>query len=205
MDIIEVKELKLIGITYNQIESGVYAVILEEVDGKRRLPIVVGYPEAQSIECKLQEIKTPRPLSHDVMMEIIKGLGATLTDIYIHRLDNGAFAANLDMIDANGNNITIDSRSSDAIALAIRMNVPIFTSEKLLQEAGFLPEEKPAKKRNVASKNTFFNSAREIAKEKKYNKYTTEYLEKQLEQLVKEEKYEEAAKIKAELEKRKGS
>ena len=204
MSIIEVKELKLIGITYNQIESGVYALILEEVEGKRRLPIVVGYPEAQSIECKLQEVKTPRPLSHDVMVDIIRRLGATLTDIYIYRLENGVYAANLDLVDSNGNRLAIDSRSSDAIAVAIRMGVPIFTSVELLNEAGFLPEEKPAKKKPApAARTSFFNSSKEISKGKKYDKFTVEELEKQLSKLVSEEKYEEAALIKAELEKRK--
>lgn len=203
MGMIIVKELKLIGITYNQIESGVYALILEEVEGKRRMPIVIGYPEAQSIECRLQDVKTPRPLSHDVMADIIRQLGATLTDIYIYRLDNGVFAANLDLVDASGQHISIDSRSSDAIAVAIRMGVPIFTSEELLNEVGFLPETKSDNKAQKKNKDSFFNSSKEIAKGKKYSKYTSEYLESQLARLVSEEKYEEAAKIKSELERRK--
>ena len=203
MGMIEVKELKLIGITYNQIESGVYALILEEVEGKRRLPIVVGYPEAQSIECKLQEVKTPRPLTHDVMVRLINQLGATLTDVYIYRMDNGVFAANLDLVDVAGKQITIDSRSSDAIAVAIRMGVPIFASVQLLDEAGFLPDTKNAKKEKTKGKSPFINTVKEVAKKGKYEKLTTEYLESQLTKLVSEEKYEEAAKIKAELERRK--
>ena len=205
MGMIEVKELKLIGITYNQIESGVYALILEEVEGKRRLPIVVGYPEAQSIECKLMEVKTPRPLSHDVMVDIIKQLGATLTDIYIYRLDNGVYAANLDLVDKDGKHIQIDSRSSDAVAVAIRMGVPIFTSVELLNEAGFLPEAIPEKKKPADDKTSFFNTARELSKGRKYDKYSVEALEQELARLVSEEKYEEASIVKAQIERRKTS
>ncbi|MDE6812097.1 MAG: bifunctional nuclease family protein [Muribaculaceae bacterium] len=131
--------LRLIGITYNQIESGVYAVILEEVDGERRLPIVIGYAEAQAIECKLQEVKTPRPLTHDLMKSILDSFSLNLHAIEIYKLPNGVFAADLLIEDSNGNLRRIDSRSSDALALAIRYDAPIFTSSEVLDESGFRP------------------------------------------------------------------
>ena len=87
--------LELIGITYNQIESGVYAVILQEADGTRRIPIIIGYPEAQSIECKLQEVVTPRPLTHDLMANMLNEFGVTLLEVNINKLPNGVFAAEL--------------------------------------------------------------------------------------------------------------
>ena len=101
--------LELIGITYNQIESGVYAVILQEAGGTRRIPIIIGYPEAQSIECKLQEVVTPRPLTHDLMANILDEFGVTLLEVNISKLPNGVFAAELLMRDSKGMHV-IDSR-----------------------------------------------------------------------------------------------
>ncbi|MDE6559380.1 MAG: bifunctional nuclease family protein, partial [Muribaculaceae bacterium] len=119
--------LRLVGITYNQIESGVYAVILEEVDGERRLPIVIGYAEAQAIECKLQDVKTPRPLTHDLMKSILDSFALNLHAIEIYKLPTGVFAADLLIEDSSGNLRRIDSRSSDALALAIRYDSAIYT------------------------------------------------------------------------------
>lgn len=131
--------LRLIGITYNQIESGVYAVILEETEGGRRLPIVIGFAEAQAIECKLQEVKTPRPLTHDLMKSIMDTFGIALRAIEIYKLPNGVFAADLVIEDAEGNLKRVDSRSSDALALAIRYDAPIYTTSEVLAESAFAP------------------------------------------------------------------
>lgn len=131
--------LKLIGITYNQIESGVYAVILEEVNGERRIPIVIGYAEAQAIECKLQEVKPPRPLTHDLMKSILDKFTLTLQAVEIYKLPNGVFAADLLVEGPDGELRRIDSRSSDALALAIRTDAPIYTSTEVLEESGFMP------------------------------------------------------------------
>ena len=135
--------LKLIGITYNQIESGVYAVILQQAGGTRRIPIIIGYSEAQAIECKLQEVRTPRPLTHDLMASILSEFGITLREIVIYRLDSGVFAAELVLSDGSRTHI-VDSRSSDAIALAIRVGAPIYTTPKVLSEAGFEPDDSKA-------------------------------------------------------------
>lgn len=132
--------LELVGITYNQIESGVYAVILRQADGTRRIPIIIGYPEAQAIECKLQEVVTPRPLTHDMIMNFMNEFGIRLKEIEIRRLPSGVFAADLIFTDGTQTH-TVDSRSSDAIALAIRADAPIYTSAEVLDEAGFDPEE----------------------------------------------------------------
>lgn len=192
-------ELKLVGITYNQIESGVYALILEDTSSNRRLAIVIGYPEAQSIECHLQNIRTPRPLSHDVMASLINRLNAHLQFIFIHKLPGGPYAANLHIIDEIGREIIVDSRSSDAVALAIRMNAPIYTSTELMETEGFKPEErkkvKPVEKNNLASgqlKNV------DLTLKKMSSKKLKDYIA----ECVKSEKYEEAAKAKKELESR---
>lgn len=131
--------LELIGITYNQIESGVYALVLQEKGGKRRIPIIIGYPEAQAIECKLQEVVTPRPLTHDLMVSIMATFGISLKEVEIYRMTNGVFAADMHLADEKSTHI-VDARSSDAISLAIRVGAPIYTSRELLEQAGFSPE-----------------------------------------------------------------
>lgn len=140
--------LELVGITYNQIESGVYALILQQVGTSRRIPIIIGFPEAQAIECKLQEVATPRPLTHDTMVNALAAFGITLVEVEIRKLPTGVFAANL--IFSNGvEEMVIDSRSSDAVALAIRTGAPIYTNESVLREAGFDPENKNGDRKSV--------------------------------------------------------
>ena len=142
--------LELVGITYNQIESGVYAVILRQAGGNRRIPIIIGYPEAQAIECKLQEVVTPRPLTHDMMMNFMDEFGIRLKEIEIRRLPSGVFAADLIFTDGTSTHI-VDSRSSDAIALAIRADAPIYTSAEVLDDAGFDPDEQENQPSDPAS------------------------------------------------------
>jgi hypothetical protein len=188
--------LELVGITYNQIESGVYAVILRQVGGNRRIPIIIGYPEAQAIECKLQEVVTPRPLTHDMMMNFMEEFGIRLKEIEIHRLPSGVFAA--DMIFTDGTNVhTVDSRSSDAIALAIRAGAPIYTSAEVLEEAGFDPEEQGNHSESHSSNENAPSSEQSqgIAPSQK----TIEELKALMQQAAENENYEEAARLKAEI------
>lgn len=188
--------LELVGITYNQIESGVYAVILRQVGGNRRIPIIIGYPEAQAIECKLQEVVTPRPLTHDMMMNFMEEFGIRLKEIEIHRLPSGVFAA--DMIFTDGTNVhTVDSRSSDAIALAIRADAPIYTSAEVLEEAGFDPDEQGNHSESHSSNENAPSSEQSqgIAPSQK----TIEELKALMQQAAENENYEEAARLKAEI------
>ena len=198
-------KLRLTGITYNQIESGAYALILEEETTGRRLPIIIGYPEAQAIECKLQEIKTPRPLTHDLMAIMLDTFGIELKSVVIKKLPTGVFAADL-TLDSNGTIRTVDSRSSDAVALAIRTGTPIYTTEEVLAEASYAPEERKESRKeefersggekNEGAKTTLGNkvAAFSLLSEKK--------LQEMMEAAVEAENYEEAAKIKKELENR---
>lgn len=190
--------LELVGITYNQIESGVYAVILREVGGDRRIPIIIGYPEAQAIECKLQDVATPRPLTHDMMVNFMSSFGIALREIEIRKLPSGVFAANLIFSDGANTRI-IDSRSSDGIALAIRAGAPIYTSEEVLAEVGFKPDETPKtaprKTRTVVSPAA---TAAATTKEK-----TIADLEEEMQKAAEAEDYELAAKLKAQIEQRK--
>lgn len=191
--------LELIGITFNQIESGVYAVILQQAGTKRRIPIIIGYPEAQAIECQLQGIAPPRPLTHDTMVRTLASFGIVLQEVFIKRLPNGVFTA--DMIFSDGKTtVTIDGRSSDAIALAIRVGAPIYTSETVLKEAGFemgkrnTPQGKDNKKGNTVITN--------IADKKDFSTLSDQQLTDAMKEAVACENYEEAAKIKNEIERR---
>lgn len=220
--------LKLVGITYNQIESGVYAVILEEVDGDRRIPIVIGYAEAQAIECKLQEIKTPRPLTHDLMKSILESFNLRLHAVEIYKLPSGVFAADLLIEGPDGDLRRIDSRSSDALALAQRTNSPIYTSSEVLEESGFRPRDirrRPAQEEEVVEEEntietpavvieSFENIEDAIACEalsgadadKEILEFLANYSDKEIEKQISEfaaaEKYEIAGRLKKLLKKR---
>ena len=192
-------KLELIGITYNQIESGVYALILQQENTTRRIPIIIGFPEAQAIECKLQEIKTPRPLTHDIMINSLLEFGIRLEYVLIKRLPNGVFSADLHFTDGETEKI-VDARSSDAVALAIRVNAPIFTTEDVIKEASF----DPADKKRLASS----NSQKTQIKDKEYSNsglesLSLDQLSQAMNKAAEAEDYEEAARIKAEINKRK--
>lgn len=182
--------LELVGITYNQIESGVYAVILRQAGGTRRIPIIIGYPEAQAIECKLQEVVTPRPLTHDMIINFMEEFGIRLKEIEIRRLPSGVFAADLIFTDGSQTR-TVDSRSSDAIALAIRADAPIYTSSEVLEEAGFDPEE-----------NENHENAEETEvhpPEQETSRVSVEKLRAMMQKAAENEDYEEAGRLKAEI------
>lgn len=192
--------LKLIGITYNQIESGVYAVILQEANGTRRIPIIIGFPEAQAIECKLQEIVTPRPLTHDLMVNMMAAYGIGLREISIHKLSTGVFAAEM-ILSCNGERRVVDARSSDAIALAIRVGAPIYTSSRVLDEMGFEP----------GSQTPLRRTARPVAKTKAQKTVSLtadlslrslESLKQDMERAAENEDYEQAARLKEEIDRR---
>lgn len=197
--------LKLIGITYNQIESGVYALILQQEGTNRRIPIIIGFPEAQAIECKLQEIKTPRPLTHDIMVNSLKEFGVRLDHVLIKRLPNGVFAADLFLTDGVNEKI-VDARSSDAVALAIRWDAPIFTTEDVIREASFDPSEKKkaspsAPRRSIEVK--VVPSSNPASSD--LEKMSLEQLSQAMNKAAENEDYEEAARIKAEINKRNDS
>lgn len=199
------RRLRLLGITYNQIQSGLYALILEEMDGNRRIPIVIGYPEAQAIECRLQEVKTPRPLSHDLMASIIGAFGGNVVEIVIRRLPTGVFAADIVLEDADGIRFTVDSRSSDAVALAIRVDAPIFTTAEVLDDAGFVPDNSTEPKNPVGQKLRYVvkgPSASGDESDTPLALMSDEKLREELEHAIEKENYERAQEIKKILDSR---
>lgn len=192
-------KLELIGITYNQIEYGVYALVLQQVGGKRRIPIIIGHLEAQAIECKLQEIVPPRPLTHDTMLIALAAFGISLKEVVIKKLPDGVFGADIHLVD-HDKELVIDSRASDAISLAIRVGAPIYTTEDVLLESGFDPDEKsrpvnPTRKRMTIE--------RKIQKSKDLSSLSETQLSEAMLKAAEAEDYEEAARIKAELDNRK--
>ena len=191
-------QLQLIGITYNQIESGVYALILQQVGTTRRIPIIIGFPEAQAIECKLQDIKTPRPLTHDIMMSALNEFGIKLDYVMIKRLPNGVFAADIHLSDGLTEKI-IDTRSSDAIALAIRSKSPIYTTEDVIREASFDPSDKKAVAPSVSAGDSIKSK---VESSGGLETMSIEQLSQAMNKAAESENYEEAARIKAEINKR---
>lgn len=129
--------LEIIGMSYSQSQSGAYALILGEVKGKRRLPIIIGGFEAQAIAIELEKMKPSRPLTHDLFKNFAEVYNVNLKEVMINRFQEGIFFAKLICI--HDKIVTeIDARTSDAVALAIRFECPIFTTEKILTEAGVL-------------------------------------------------------------------
>lgn len=122
-------KLSILGISFSQVQAGAYALIFAEENGIRRLPIVIGTPEAQSIAIVMEGITPPRPLSHDLICSIFKELGIQLIEVVIHKFEDGAFFSEL-LLEQNGKEYRIDSRTSDAVAIAIRTGSPIYTTRR---------------------------------------------------------------------------
>lgn len=185
-------KVELLGITYNQIESGVYAVILTVEGGSTRIPIVIGYPEAQAIECRLQNVITPRPLTHDLIISLFEEFNITLEEVEIRLLPEGVFAADLLLSDGISTHI-IDSRASDAIAIAIRNDVPIYVSEDVVLKAGFDPNNNQHRNADLAQ-SSYEEDNTEYTKDEKLLR-----LRKQLKEAVDQEDYKQAAILKREI------
>ncbi len=200
--------LKVVGITYNQIENGMYAMVLEEADGNRRLPIIIGYNEAQSIECMLQKIKTPRPLTHEFTSEILDSFGIVIESVVIKQLENGIFTADVSFRKDDEKRV-LDARSSDAIALAMRTDAPIFTFRSLIDKCGIERDAFAARQLHTSSRQSIpVRTAIERVKNPgtySYADETLESLQRLMEKAVKNEDYEKAGEIKMEIDRRHNS
>jgi hypothetical protein len=185
-------------ISYSQTHNGAYALLLNEKNGDRKLPIVIGGFEAQSIAVALErEIRPPRPLTHDLFKNFSDCFEIKIKQVIIHKIVDGVFFSSLICVRDKIEEI-IDSRTSDAIALAIRFNSPIFTYENVLEKAGIIlqPGEK---KKNIDTKPTDIN----LSKKVDYTKLSIIQLEKAISVAVKNEDYELAAHLRDEINKRK--
>jgi len=198
--------LNIKGISYSQTQNGAYALILSEVDGDRKLPIVIGAFEAQSIAIALEkEIKPPRPLTHDLFKNFSDRFDIIVKQVIIHKLVDGVFYSSL-ICERDKIEEIIDARTSDAIALALRFQAPIFTYKNILDKAGIYLKVNP-KKEDEVEDNILMDEilAEEIetkATEGNFKTKTLEELNSLLEEAVNNEDYETAARIRDEISKR---
>jgi bifunctional DNase/RNase len=130
-------KLNVLGISYSQTQSGAYALVLSEEEGNRRIPIIVGGFEAQAIAIELEGLAPPRPLTHDLFKKFADSYGIHIMEVNIHKLEDGVFFANI-LCDNGGERTTLDARTSDAIALALRFKCPIYTTEEIVEKAGIV-------------------------------------------------------------------
>lgn len=199
-------QLQIKGISYSQSQTGAYALVLNEVRGKRTLPIVIGPFEAQSIAIALEEnVKPPRPLTHDLFKSFADIYQFTVKQVIIHKLIDGVFYSSL-IVEKDKVEEIIDSRTSDAIAIAVRFNAPIYTYENILDKAGFemqgdeLLQDEPMEEEDVDFVEKLFT---ELEKETQTEEHISmEELYKQLDEAITNEDYEKAARLRDEISKR---
>jgi len=196
-------KLDIVGLSYSQTQSGAYALVLGEISGRRRLPIVIGSFEAQAIAIEIEKMTPSRPLTHDLFKTFAQAFHITIQEVIIYNLIDGIFYAKLICSDGK-KTMEIDARTSDGIAMAVRFNCPIFTYEFILSSAGIVIEGNdfvyleninadPQEEKNIA------------AVAKGYTSFSMEELESKLKEALAEESYEKAAKIRDELTRRKSS
>lgn len=191
-------KLKVLGISFSQTQSGAYALVLIEEKGERRIPIIIGGFEAQAIVIKLENLDPPRPLTHDLFKSFADEFNISVSEVFIYKLEEGVFYSTL--LCSNGvKEYSIDSRTSDAVALALRFNCPIYITEDILEKAGIVIN--PSETANpVLESDTLFETA-----SGKYDSYSDEELYRMIDEAIKTEDYEKAASVRDEIEKRKKS
>ncbi|VXC27498.1 conserved hypothetical protein [Flavobacterium sp. 9AF] len=203
-------KLTIKGISYSQTQNGAYALILNEVDGERKLPIVIGAFEAQSIAIALEkEIKPPRPLTHDLFKNFADRFDIIVKQVIIHKLVDGVFFSSI-ICERDKIEEIIDARTSDAIALALRFGAPIFTYKNILDKAGIYLKINPSKEDEnsqesddiLSNPETFGANESSTPAKDDYADFSLQELYDKLEEAVQNEDYEKAAKIRDEISKK---
>ncbi len=184
-------QVDILGLSTSPSSAGAYALILKETHGKRKLPIIIGAFEAQSIALELEGMKPPRPLTHDLMRNIIDTFAVSLNEVCINELRDGTFYAKL-MIEGLSDTQEVDSRPSDAIALAVRYGAPIFVGEEVLNEAGVVSEDEE----EIDETGT-----KEESQQAKKPLTKLELLQTSLKEAIEREDYEKAAKLRDDIRK----
>ncbi|QCD35289.1 MULTISPECIES: bifunctional nuclease family protein [Muribaculum] len=196
-------QLKVLGISYSQIQTGAYALILAQIDGPYRIPVVIGATEAQSIAIRMENIIPPRPMTHDLFVSFAHAFGVKLKEVFIYKFEDGIFSSELTFSDGE-RQIVLDSRTSDAIGIAMRSKAPIYTTREIIDETGFIMEEHDITD-DEASAEARQNSGAQTNDEPKIENYSIEELERTLDRLIREENYEEAAKVSEILKRKRGN
>lgn len=191
--------LRVMGISYSQIQSGAYALILAQTDGPYRIPVVVGAAEAQAIAIKMEGIIPPRPMTHDLFSSLCMAYGIELREVFIHKFEDGIFSSDLCFVNSAGEEVIIDARTSDAIAIAMRTHSPIFTTPEILEETGFIMEIK-GDGNSEGEEND--DGRNEADSEDELEALSDEQLHEMLQKHIANEEYELAAKVKAVLDAR---
>lgn len=188
--------LNILGLSYSQTHSGAYALLLSEEGGKRRLPIIIGSSEAQAIAIQLEGIVTPRPLTHDLFVRMAAEYNITIREVVIYKLEEGIFYSEIVSEGPEGVK-RIDSRTSDAVALALRFDAPIYTREELLQDAGVFLNIEEQQGQDADDPEEAESSVAEL------DSMNKEQLEKALQEAIEKEDYENASRIRDEINRRK--
>lgn len=189
--------LKVLGLTYSQSQTGNYALVLAEEGSNRRIPIMIGAFEAQSIALHLEELNPPRPLTHDLFVSFSKAYKIFLKEVVISRLSEGIFYSVLYFFDGD-DIVMIDSRTSDAVALALRFKCPIYTTREIVEDAGIILDDK-----NEASSGVEDLSNDSAHSSESYDELGVDELGDLLQKAIEDEDYEKASKIQIELNKKK--
>jgi bifunctional DNase/RNase len=199
-------KLEIIGLSFSQTQSGAYALILGEADGNRRLPIIIGGYEAQAIAVELENMQPSRPLTHDLFRNFAVEFDINIDEIIIYNLKEGIFFSKLICSNSLGETKEIDARTSDAIAMAVRFNCPIYTYDNILASAGVMLDETESieeqKPKSLPKKGS---GKKKRTEEGEYASLSTEELKESLMRAIDDEAYETASKIRDELNKRKES
>lgn len=187
-------KLSILGISFSQVQAGAYALIFAESNGPRRLPIVIGTPEAQSIAIVMEKINPPRPLSHDLIVSTFLALNVDMLEVFIYKFEDGAFFAEL-TLQQGENQYKIDSRTSDGVALAIRTGAPIYTTEELMRTMSVVFDNEDEEQKDMKS---FLSN-----EDKDLSQLSTDTLNTLLEEALSKEDFESAISLRDELSKRK--
>ena len=184
-------QCEILGLSTSPSTGGAYALLLKELDGNRRLPIIIGSYEAQAIALEIEGIKPPRPLTHDLLKNLIDNLGATVLEVFIDELRDNTFFAKI-VIEVSALTNEIDSRPSDAIALAVRTKSPIYVAENVMKSAAFIPSEELSPDSEMQS--DVFEEEKPKSKEARLAA-----LQSRLREAIDKEEYERAAKLRDDI------
>jgi len=197
-------KLEISGLSYSQTQSGAYALVLGESGGKRRLPIIIGGFEAQAIAIELEKMAPTRPLTHDLFKTFAESFSIKVNEVIIYNLVEGIFYAKLICQQDGANDIEVDARTSDAIALAVRFKCPVYTYEFILSSAGILIDDEAGTESDTSlAANAATSSVVKTEGGDELTRKSKDELKDMLRTAIEDEAYERAGKIRDELEKRK--
>ncbi|MFN2422338.1 MAG: bifunctional nuclease domain-containing protein [Cryomorphaceae bacterium] len=194
-------ELKVVGLSYSQTQTGAYALILKERSGKRRLPIIIGGAEAQAIAIPLEKMTPSRPLTHDLFKSFMDSFEIALEEVIIYNLVEGIFFAKV-VCTQNGTKLEIDARSSDAVAIALRCEKPIYTHDFILGSAGIVIDEDEQPAEGEEEETSSVTELTTESSESPAGQTSIADLEEQLDAALKKEEYEKASKLRDEINRR---